>query len=414
MDLQINYNMPQCEASEQALIWSMLADEDIIQYVELKKEDFYDVNLGRLYNLCKNIKKRGGSVDLIVVNDYLQNNNLVSKVWWFEFLADLAEKGHSFRYKEYERIIKDNSIRRNIIGYANKMRDKAMDKSVEAEESIKAIQGVHEIIFDVKDKWSGVIALSDKFSEIREQYNKHWALGYSSSIKEVDKYTQWIVIWSVFMIAAYSNVWKSSLAYLYVCKLLKRGKTVTFFSLEVTEWILMSHLLRCYYNKTIEEVMHPDFVYDFEDFQNLTIYDNKRKMGDIEKIVKATTPDVVFIDFVQNVDIEGGGEYEKMTNAAIRIQKMAIENKVTVFNISQVNNTSKDTKQNMQPKGSGALFASSDVILWIYRDNGELKASLVKNKYWPFDKSFLINADFERLQFGITEDFWWESTHYLL
>jgi hypothetical protein len=60
----------------------------------------------------------------------------------------------------------------------------------------------------------------------------------------------------------------------------------------------------------------------------------------------------------------------------------------------------------MQPKWSWAIFASSDVILALYKENEELKLNLLKNKFWPNNIKFLVGADFTKLQFRLTEELW--------
>jgi hypothetical protein len=57
-----------------------------------------------------------------------------------------------------------------------------------------------------------------------------------------------------------------------------------------------------------------------------------------------------------------------MTKCAKEIQSLAIKTNTTIFNISQVSNESRFKLDTMQPKGSGQLFFSSDVIVGMYRD----------------------------------------------
>jgi replicative DNA helicase len=235
-------------------------------------------------------------------------------------------------------------------------------------------------------------------------YNKQGSMWYKWPFDVIDKYTQGIIPWMVYMICAYSNVGKSAFSYAYVCDLLKKGKKVVFFSLEVTKWVLMTNIIRCYYNKNQQEIMNPDFYFEMWDFENLKVYDDKKKLEDIKNTTRAEKPDVVFIDFVQNIESLGKSEYENMTTCWKEIQALAIETNATIFNISQVSNESRYKTDSMQPKWSWQLFFSSDVIVWLYKDNW-MYAHLMKNKFWPNDKKFLVNPDFAKLQFKVVEDF---------
>lgn len=71
-----------------------------------------------------------------------------------------------------------------------------------------------------------------------------------------------------------------------------------------------------------------------------------------------------------------------MTKIAGELQQLAIRNNIVVFNLSQVNNDSRNKEGGtVMLKGSGALFHSSDVIFILYEDSGQLKVMISKNKF---------------------------------
>jgi predicted ATP-dependent serine protease len=49
-------------------------------------------------------------------------------------------------------------------------------------------------------------------------------------------------------------------------------------------------------------------------------------------------PDVIFIDFVQNIQTSKENEYQAMTEVAVKIQQLAIKNNIAVFDMSQISN----------------------------------------------------------------------------
>jgi len=96
-----------------------------------------------------------------------------------------------------------------------------------------------------------------------------------------------------------------------------------------------------------------------------------------------------------------------MTNVAQELQRKAIRDNNIIFSISQVNNESRNKWADyMQPKWSWAIFASSDVIFALHKENEELKLNLIKNKFWPNNIKFLVKANFMTLQFKISEELW--------
>lgn len=395
--------LPNSKSSEEALMGAILIDDSILNLTELTKEDFYDINLWKIFNLCKVLKSNRKSIDIVVLQWCLEAKGVLESIWWLSYLVELTESATSVNWKDYEDIIKDKSQRREILRYAMRMEQTARDEGRDARTALEWIENITNILFKEKN-WNWIEDLVEDFENIRELYNKQGALWYKWPFENLDKYTQGIIPWMVYMICAYSNVWKSAFSYAYACDLLKKGKKVLFFSLEVTRGVLMTNMIRCYYNKDYSQIMNPEFYFEMEDFENFKVYDNKTKLEDIKNITRAERPDAVFIDFVQNIEWLWMSEYENMTRCWKEIQALAMETDATIFNISQVGNESRYKADSMQPKGSGQLFFSSDVIIGLYKDN-DMYAHIIKNKFWPNDKKFLVSPDFAKLQFKVVEDF---------
>jgi hypothetical protein len=115
---------------------------------------------------------------------------------------------------------------------------------------------------------------------------------------------------------------------------------------------------------------------------------------------------VAFIDFVQNIE-HWGQEYEKMTEIALRIQKLAILTWTTIISLSQVSNESRFSEGNdMMPKGSWALFASSDVIFSLWGREWSKYLTITKNKFWQAGINFDLLADYPTSSFSLLELEW--------
>jgi hypothetical protein len=82
----------------------------------------------------------------------------------------------------------------------------------------------------------------------------------------------------------------------------------------------------------------------------ISLHDNIRSMEAIERDIIANKPDVAIIDFVQNIE-SSGSEYEKLSDIALRIQKLAILTGTTIIPLSQVGNESRFAEgTNIMPK----------------------------------------------------------------
>lgn len=396
--------LPFSQTTEEAFLWACIIDNDILNVTKIEQDDFYDTNLWKIFNLCKILKNNRKNIDFVVLKDILEQKGKLEEIWGITKLIELTENSMTWNWKEYQDILKDKSERRKLIQEAKRIEMIAMNEWEDTQKAIERMETISKIIFKDDTKWD-IIDLVDEYEKIRQNFNRQWALWENTVFPCIDKYTQWAIKWTVNMICAYSNVWKSAISYAYACDFLKKWKKVLYFSLEVTRGILMTNILRCYYGHTYPQIMDEEYYFEMEDFENLRVYDNKTKLEDIKNIVRIEKPDIVFIDFVQNIEWLWLSEYENMTRCAKEIQALAVETNTTIYPISQVWNDSRFKSETMQPKGSWQLFFSSDTILWLYKDWNSMYWHLIKNKFWQNDKKFIIVPDFTKLDFKISEDF---------
>lgn len=258
--------------------------------------------------------------------------------------------------------------------------------------------------------------LFDSIAEesIRLQEHK-WILGYSTGIPTLDKFTEWLQRGTVMRLTAYSNIGKSKLSY-HICNaLLKQDLHILFFSLEVTKERVVHNLMMNWYNKDYWYIARgkwiDDWLFDSSDFftKKLEVIDDMYNLNQIINYTESRKPDIVFIDFVQNVQTWKENEYQAMTEVAVKIQQLAIKNNIAVFDMSQISNDSVEYKSGgkIPSKWSGALVASSDVNLVMQRDKetNHNQLFIAKNKFWMNWKCVDLEVDFAKNQIN---DLWEE------
>lgn len=232
-----------------------------------------------------------------------------------------------------------------------------------------------------------------------------WKLWFDSGYPLLDKYLWWIIKSKTYLIMAYSNQWKTRFAYSFIKNMIDKKKRMAFFSLEVDVWMLFLEIYWAIHWLTKEEVIENLDNIDISELEKyIDVFDEIRKLDEMENNVKNWLYDVVFVDFVQNIEL-WWDEYTKLTEIAIRLQKLAILSWASFFNLSQVNNESRFVDwSNMMPKWSWALFASSDVIFSLWGRDWNKYLTIAKNKYWPANKNFLLEPDYSRSKFLLAEE----------
>lgn len=249
-----------------------------------------------------------------------------------------------------------------------------------------------------------MLAIFDELERKRRLLKINWKLWFDWPRPELYDKCSWVIPSKVYTIWAFSNVWKSKFAYSHVAYYLKQGKTVLFINLEVVadeclRWIIqaMDWLdYKWYMNRNIE--LYP--------YENLMIRDDLYKLEDIMKCIEEEKADIVFIDFVQNIQVKWWSLYEQSSTIAKAIQQAAIKTKSVIYSLSQVSNsTAKDVRSWMnditQLKWWGEYYASSDVIFILDKgkDDRRMKIKIEKNKFWPKWNDLFFNADLSRNTF---------------
>lgn len=286
------------------------------------------------------------------------------------------------------------------------------------DEAIQSFKQLEEIKKELYKKMSGWEAknysidnvLNDSYLLSKKARDKKWILWYSTGLPSLDKYTDWLQKGTVMRLTAYSNIGKSKLSYHICNSILDQWAKVLYFSLEVKKEFVFYNLLCnrywlefwdvarwCWHDMDISSIQWAD----------IEIVDDKYVLNDILLYSEARKPDVIFIDFVQNIRTDNKDEYSAMTEVAVKIQQLAIKNNIAVFDLSQISNdwASYELWSVIKSKGSGALVASADVGLVMQRekDTNHNLLYVAKNKFWINTKCIDLQFNFPT---GQIKDMW--------
>ena len=266
------------------------------------------------------------------------------------------------------------------------------------------------ILQDSERPLSNMRLAIEKAKVYRKLYEDNWwRMWFSTGYPLIDNLISWFIKWKTYLIMAFSNVWKTRFAYSITRACLEQKKKVHFYSLEVDTGMLIIELLSSLYKKSREEVLLNLEKYNLDEVEEyIEIYDDIRSMDAIEQNITLNKPDIAIIDFVQNIENKWQ-EYEKVTDIALRIQKLWILTGTTMVSLSQVNNESRFWDwATIMPKWSWALFASSDVIISLWAKEWEKYLTVAKNKFWRAWDNFLMEIDYWTSTFNLAKPLNWE------
>lgn len=125
----------------------------------------------------------------------------------------------------------------------------------------------------------------------------------------------------------------------------------------------------------------------------IEIYDDVYELDKIIEVVKKAKADLVIIDFIQNVISRGEGEYERMSEASLALQRLAKSSNSCILVLSQLSNRvvrEEEEAPALEYKGAGTIAQVCDLGFWLWRERIEdytqpregdkLKLTLRKNR----------------------------------
>lgn len=181
------------------------------------------------------------------------------------------------------------------------------------------------------------------------------------------------------------------------------GFKSAYFSLEISSEMLVSRLIGAKANLSPTKIMikylddkeaeakneakaslsvYEEFMYFYDDLYHIDL---------IKKEITAGGYDFVVIDFIQNVMAAKSDEYERLSNIALVLQKLAKDANCCILIVSQLSNVmSKERKTTIvEYKGSGSIGTVCDLGFFIEgNETGILSLRLRKNRRGISGESF--------------------------
>lgn len=405
-------NIPHSFDSEIGILGSILLENSIMDnsITQLSKEDFYDLSTRKIWQAMCYLYDNKKSIDLILITDYLEGKDELSDLrihdsYWVQAIIEITQQIYTTaNVPYYISTVKEKKILRDMMELGQTTQSLASGLKWWVLESINKAQ---EAYMNFQESTKRITSSSRySLSEISKEYSENSNLKkYQTGIEAIDLHTGWLEQWQVMRLSAYSNTGKSKFSYFVCNNFLKQWAKVFYFSLEVTKTRVLSNLLSNYYQVDWNTIREKKDLSGYESYMKypIMISDDIYDFPGILRMCRLEKPDIVFIDYVQQITQKGSKEYERMTDIATDIQQMAIREKLSVFDLSQVSNEWYNFKRwGMIPsKWSGALVHAADVWLMMYRDEDRrLRMNIAKNKVGRADIDFELIADFSKGNFS--------------
>ena len=390
--------LPYSVDAEQAVLGSMIIDPNCINdvAVQVRTEYFYIPQHREIYSAISSMYELSQSIDFISLLERLKKDGTYDEAGGKEYLTKLVQTvPSSANVMTYVGIIREQYYQRALMGAAQGI---IKDINENAMDSGKLLDSAEQRIFEIRDgrEISGlthiknVIATEtyDRLTKINDPETRDDYIGIPSGIGELDKMITGLNKSDLIILGARPGMGKTSFA-LNIARnvALQAGKTVCFFSLEMTRDQLAQRMLSSEAAIKSEKLRTGDLepeewtrltqagenlskaeIY-FDESSNITVPEMKAKLRRMKRV------DLVIIDYLglMHTPRQNDNRVQEISEITRSLKIMAKELKVPIIACAQLSRGTEQKGKSHKPaladlRDSGSIEQDADIVLFLYRD----------------------------------------------
>ncbi len=389
--------------AEQSILGScLISKEAVVSSLEvLNPNDFYRNDNKIVFDAICNLFNKDEAIDIVTVKEELNAFKKLEVVGGLEYLSNLVDIVPTTQnIEKYIRIVKEKSVKRNLINIANQIIEDGYDTSITEEE---LLANAEKRIFEVSE---GTIKktyrsikeiMADSIKEIEELHNKKNKLaGISTGFYDLDKKISGLKKSNLMILAARPGMGKSALAMNIAVNVAKKEKKgVLVFNVEMSDIDINNRMISSeglidnykITNGTLEEddwnklasaiSVLTDLPIYIDDTAGITLQEIRAKC---RKLKIEQDIGLVIVDYLQlitpNTKRNGTRENE-VAEISRGLKVLAKELKVPVIALSQLSRANEKAsrgkeKEVKEPslsdlRDSGAIEQDADSVIFIHR-----------------------------------------------
>ena len=385
--------------AERSLVGSILIDTGAMALVSdmVKPEDFDDILCRDTYAACLSIWSEHGKIDTVTVHDKIKVLDGQSNASLVNLIDLVHETPNSVHAEQYAQIVKKWALLRTLRRTGTeivRLTGMSDDPDAIISEATSLLSGVSNNNGKGSLKaWADLA--SGAYDEIEAAASGAKQGGIKSGLGDLDRTLGGFHKSDLIILAARPSVGKTSLALNIAEHAAKAGKTVAFFSLEMSSSQLVQRIVSGdaaidaskIRTGTIGEAEWQSIANSFSRLNSMPLYIDDTSSIDIASIrarcqrLNGEHPiDLVVIDYLQ---LMGGDRRENRVQEVSEISRglksIARDLSVPVIALSQLSRASesRDTKEPRLSdlRESGSIEQDADVVLMLWRENERTEES---------------------------------------
>ncbi len=403
-----NNNQPSNIEAEQALLGSVLVNNDIIDEISsiIKPSIFYDPAHVKIYEVVENLNNKGMIANPITLKNFFEKDNMLSEVGGTEYLVKLTRfSGSTKQAVDYAKIIHEMFLRRELVMISDKLSSDTLNANDKEENAEVIIENTEKSLFELAERGSFSQSFL-KFNQALDQtiematiamQNDQGIVGVPTGLKDLDEKLGGLHKSDLIILAGRPSMGKTALAtniaYNASQHILKRQEksSVAFFSLEMSSEQLSTRILSeqakirsddIRRGKVTEEEINR-YIETSRNIYELPLYIDETPAITIatlsnraRRIKRLFGLSLVVVDYIQLMrpgsNKKSEGRVQEISEITQGLKALAKELSVPVLALSQLSRAveQRDDKQPQLAdlRESGSIEQDADVVMFVYRE----------------------------------------------
>ncbi|WP_296114221.1 replicative DNA helicase [uncultured Anaerococcus sp.] len=383
--------------SEQAIIGCILAKNETFDSANqiIKPVDFYDSRTQRIYKSIVDMFEKDIKVDYVSLISKLSSENILQEVGGEEFITEITLSSfYTPNIETYCKTVKEKSLLRSLIGASEDIIDSSYKQSDDVSDILAIAENkIFEISQDTHSQ--GLVRVADTMDDTLKQINELTLAdgkitGVSIGLEAVDSKLSGLQNSQLILLAARPAMGKTALGLTMAWNAAKNGKSVAFFSLEMSIYQLNQRLLSMVSLVNLESIINGSI----RDDDWALLIDATKKIVEADLYVDETPGirlsemksklkrlkaerglDLVVIDYLQLMQADGRQENRQNEIASISrgLKSLSKELNCPILSLAQLSREA-DKRADHRPilsdlRESGAIEQDADVVMLLYRED---------------------------------------------
>ena len=402
----LNHKQPSNLEAEQALLGSILVNNDIIDEVSniINSTSFYDPAHTKIYEVIEVLNNKGMIANPITLKNYFEKDDMLNEVGGTEYLVKLTRfSGSTKQAIDYAKVIHEMYLRRELVLISDNLSSETLNAKEQSAEKI--IESTEKSLFDLAERGSFSQSFL-KFNQALDQTiematlamkNDQGIVGVPTGLTDLDEKLGGLHKSDLVILAGRPSMGKTALAtniaYHAAQTLISRQEksSIAFFSLEMSSEQLSTRILSeqariksddIRRGKVSEEEINR-YIETSRNIYNLPLYIDETPAITIatlsnraRRIKRLFGLSLIVVDYIQLMRASStnrnDGRVQEISEITQGLKALAKELGVPVLALSQLSRA-VETRDDKQPqlsdlRESGSIEQDADVVMFVYRE----------------------------------------------